>query len=228
MAPSAISFSFAGWSSGTKLSSDMTRRTSGTFSRRAAIFRASASEFVITLMALAPVFGSFRRSRKVAIEFNLRAAQIDRIEVELQEIKQRQAGHRDHQRADDDADAMFFKEVIDRRQEGIADGFLLAGRVEQAQQRRQHRDAGQKCDQHADAGDLAEFGDALVIGRQEREEAGRRRHRRQRKRDRDMFGGLRQRRLQIIVLEALRAVADAELDAEIDAEADEQDRERDR
>jgi len=68
LAACAISFSLAGWSSGTKLSSDMTRSTSGSFSSFASIFFASASEFVITLMALAPVFGSFLRSRKVAID----------------------------------------------------------------------------------------------------------------------------------------------------------------
>ena len=74
LAACAISFSFAGWSSGTKLSSDITRRTSGTFSSRASIFFASASELVSTLMALAPVLGSLRRSRKVAIDsaFGLR------------------------------------------------------------------------------------------------------------------------------------------------------------
>ena len=78
----------------------------------------------------------------------------------------------------------FSRKSIDRRQERVADRLLFAGRVEQFQQRRQHRDAGEERDQHADAGDLAEFGDALVVGRQEAEEAGRRRHRRERERHR--------------------------------------------
>ncbi len=64
----SISFSLAGWSAGTKLSSERTLATSGSFSSLASIFFASASELVSTLTALAPVFGSLRRSRKVAID----------------------------------------------------------------------------------------------------------------------------------------------------------------
>lgn len=68
LAPCAISFSFGAWSDGTKLSRDITRSTSGSFSSLASICLACSSELVSTLMALAPVFGSLRRSRKVAID----------------------------------------------------------------------------------------------------------------------------------------------------------------
>ncbi len=75
---------------------------------------------------------------------------------------------------------------------------------------------------------LEVFGDALVVGRQEGEESGRRRHRGQRQRHRGALGRVHQRRRQIIALEAFRAVADAVLNAEIDAQSNEQNRERDR
>ena len=132
------------------------------------------------------------------------------------------------QRADDDDDAVLFQEIVDRRQERVADRLAFARRVEHFQQRRQHRDAGQERDQHAGAGDLAEFRDALVVGRQEAEESGRGRHRGERQRNRGALGRTRQRLRQIVVLETLRTVADAELDAEIHAQADEQHGKRDR
>ena len=43
--------------------------------------------------------------------FGLGIAQVDRVEVELHEIEQRQAGHDEQQRADDDDDAMLFEEI---------------------------------------------------------------------------------------------------------------------
>ena len=173
-------------------------------------------------MALAPVLGSLRRSRKVAIDFGLRIAQVDRVEVELHEIEQRQAGHDKEQRANDDDDAVLLEEFVHRRQERVADRLVFAGRVEQLQHGRQGRDAGEERDQHAGAGDLAEFGNALVVGRQETQEAGGGRHRGERQRNRRTSGRVLQRQRQILVLETLGTVADAELNAEIDAEADEQ------
>ena len=154
--------------------------------------------------------------------FSLRIAQVDRVEVELHEIEQRQAGHDEEQRADDDDDAMLFEEFVHRRQERVTDRLAFAGRVKQLQHGRQRRDAGDERDQHAGAGDLAEFGNALVVGRQETQEAGGGRHRGERKRHRRTSGRALQRQRQIFVLETLGTVADAELDAEIDAEADEQ------
>ena len=77
--------------------------------------------------------------------FHLRIAQVDRVEVELQEIEQRQAGDRDQQRADDDHDAMLFQEPVDRRQEAHSRPAPFAGRIEQLEQRRQHRDAGRNA-----------------------------------------------------------------------------------
>ncbi|MFK4604757.1 hypothetical protein ABIF57_004209 [Bradyrhizobium diazoefficiens] len=122
----------------------------------------------------------------------------------------------------------FLQEVIERRQEGVAHGLLLAGWVEQLQHCRQNGDRREESHQHADAGDLAELRDALIVRRHEAKEACRGRHRRKRQRHRRALRCQHQRTRKVVVLVALRAVADAVLDAEIDAEADEQHRERDR
>ena len=108
---------------------------------------------------------------------NLRIAQVYRIEVEPEEIKQRQAGERDQQRPHDNDNAMPLQKLIDRRQERISDRLHFPGGIEQPQQCRKHGDAGYERDEHASAGNLAEFRNAFVIGGQKTEEAGRRRHR---------------------------------------------------
>ena len=118
--------------------------------------------------------------------------------------------------------------MIHRRQEGVTDRLFFSRRVEQFQQRRQHRDARQERHQHADAGDLAEFGNAFVVGRQERQEAGGGRHGRQRQRDGRALGRSHQRRFEIVVLEPLGAIPHAVLDAEVHAQSDEQHGKRDR
>ena len=120
------------------------------------------------------------------------------------------------------------QEAIDRRQRLVAELLRLARRLEQAQQSRQQRDAGGERDQHADAGNEAELGNAFVDRRQERQEAGRRRQGRERQRRAGAPARLQQRLAQIVDLVPLRAIADAELQAEIDAEADEQHGEIDR
>ena len=90
------------------------------------------------------------------------------------------------------------------------------------------RDAGEESDQHADAGDQAELGDALVVGRQERQETRRRGERGERQRRARAPAGLQQRRVHIIDLVAFGPIANAELQSEIDPDADEQHREIDR
>ena len=114
--------------------------------------------------------------------FDLGAAQIDRIEIETQMREQRQAGDRDQQRHDDDRHAMLLEKAVDRRERRVAERLRLARRIEELQQGRQQRDAGEKRDHHADAGDQAELGEAAIVGRQERQEAGRRRGGRERQR----------------------------------------------
>ena len=123
---------------------------------------------------------------------------------------------------------MLFEEFVHGRQECVADRIAFAGRIEQVQQRRQCGNAGQERDQHAGAGDLAEFRNPLVVGRQEAQETRSRRHRRKRQRHCGAARRVLQRQRQIVVLEPLRTVADAVLNAEVDAEADEQHRECDR
>ena len=73
--------------------------------------------------------------------FNVGIAQMHRVEVEVQEVKQRQAGNRDQQGSDDDDDAVLFQEMIDRGQKGIADRIIFSRRVKQAEQGRQYGDA---------------------------------------------------------------------------------------
>ena len=116
----------------------------------------------------APARRSSSRRARIAAQieegrdrFDLRAAQIERIEVELQAIQQRQPG-RDHEPgADDDRNAMPLHEAVDRRERLVAQLLRFARRVEQRQQRRHQRDAGEERDDHAEAGDQAELGDAL-------------------------------------------------------------------
>ena len=72
---------------------------------------------------------------------------------------------------------MPFEEFVHRRQKRVTDRLAFAGRVKQFQHGRQGRDAGDERDQHAGAGNLAEFGNALVVGGQEAQEAGGGRHR---------------------------------------------------
>ena len=83
-------------------------------------------------------------------------------------------------------------------------------------------------DQHAHAGDLAEFGEAAVGGRQERGEAHRGRDRGERERAARLERGAAQRRAQLGMIVPLGAVAHGKLDAEVDAEPDEQHEERNR
>ncbi len=172
--------------------------------------------------------GSLRRSRKVATDSTLRTAQIDRIEIELQPIEQRQSGRHHEPGADDDRDPLALHEPVDRRERLVSHLGRLARGLEQHQQCRDHGDAGQERDDHAEAGEQAELGETLVVGRQERQEAGRGGGGGERQRRAHVFRGVEQRRVQIVDLVALGAIAHAELDAEIDAETDEQDRERHR
>ena len=115
----------------------------------------------------------------------------------MQEIQQRQAERRYTERDRDDANAVVFQELVDRREEGIADRLLLARRVEQFQKRGQHRYRHEERDQHTRSGDLAEFGYAFVMRRQERQEARGGGHGGKRQRYSSMFGRSLQRFLQV-------------------------------
>ena len=123
---------------------------------------------------------------------------------------------------------MPFQETVDRRQHRVTELVRLARRLEPAQQSGQQRDAGEERDQHADAGNEAELGHALVIRRHERQEARRGGERRERQRRAGAAARIQQRLVQVVDLVPLGAIADAELQSEIDAEADEQHREIDR
>ena len=174
------------------------------------------------------VAGTRRVAPQVEIgrdRFDLRTAQVHRIEVEPQVVQQRQAGDGKAQRRNDDGDSVAFQKIVDRGEHRESEPFLLARRVENKQQRRQHRDAGQVGDEHADAGDLAEFGYAAIGGGQERQEARRNGGGGKRERNAGAGAGLHQREAQVRHLEPFLAIANAELDAEIHPEADEQHRE---
>jgi hypothetical protein len=119
-------------------------------------------------------------------------------------------------------------ERIDRRERGIAERLLFAGGIEQPQQCGQQRDADEVGDDHAKARDQAELGKPLVVGRQERHEAGGGRCCRERQRNADMTCAIGERLAQIVHLVSLGTIADTELDAEVDADPDEEHGERDR
>ncbi len=160
--------------------------------------------------------------------FRFWIAQIDRVEVKTEPIEQRQAGDHHDGGAGDDRNTVALKKTIDRRQRGKSEFFRLARRFEQADQRRQDRDAGCESDQHAETGDQAQFGHTAIIGGQKREKTGGGRARGQRQRRADMPAGREHGAPEIVVFMALRAVAHAVLNPEIDADADEQHGEIDR
>ena len=56
---------------------------------------------------------------------------MNRVEIKLQEIQQRQTKHRNQDRADDDHNAMFFEKMIQRSQKRVTDRLLFSRRIEQ-------------------------------------------------------------------------------------------------
>jgi hypothetical protein len=104
--------------------------------------------------------------------FDVGAAQVERIEIELEPVEQRQSGGDCEASADDDGDSVPLHESIDRRQ-ALEPHFLrLARRPQDGQQRRNERDAGEKGDDHAQTCEQAELGEAFVVGRKERQKPG--------------------------------------------------------
>ena len=121
-----------------------------------------------------------------------RASQIDRIEVEVQvdtaaAIRRPRPGR--CRRSPECGDAPGTGRPAPARDSRSARA--SPGGLQDGQQRRQHGDAGDVGDQHADAGDLAELRDALVVGREKRQEARRDRGGRERQRRADLLGGAR-------------------------------------
>ncbi len=117
-------------------------------------------------------------------------------------------------------------EVVDRGQELVAGRLALRRRLDEVSS------AGrmvieQEGDDHAGAGDLAQFGHAAVGGRQEGVEAAAVAAAASASGPPDLGRAQRCARMNS-GFEALRLVADAELDAEVDADADEQHGEGDR
>ena len=153
---------------------------------------------------------------------------MDRVEIELQPIKKRQASDDYKRRAGDEENAVPLQEIIQRRQKRNSQRLRLARRVQQTDKGGQDRDAGGEGDQHAEAGDEAQFRHAAVVGWQERKEARRRRRGGEGERYADEPARLQESTPQIVELMTLGAVAHAELDGKIDADADEQYREIDR
>ena len=94
------------WSSGMKVSSVMTRLTSGILRSRSAVCRRVIEigrEHVDGVRAGVRIVAQIEEGRD---QFDLRAAQIDRVEVKLQIVEQRQPAERDHRGADDDRNAV--------------------------------------------------------------------------------------------------------------------------
>ena len=148
--------------------------------------------------------------------------EVQRVEVEPEIAQQRRAGDRHGERADDDDVAVALDEIVDRRQELVADRLALRLGLDDGEQRRQHGDRTGEGDQHAGAGDLAEVGDAAVGGGQEGVEAGHGGERRQRQRAPDLGRADDERVLELRLVVEFGLEAHGELDAEVDADADEQ------
>ena len=157
-----------------------------------------------------------------------RVLQMQRVEVERQKGQQGRQQQHDGEGDHDDRDPVLLQKPVDGGERGKAHRVRFAGRVEHPKQRRQQGDAGQKRDDHSGPGDLAQFREAAIIGRQKRGEADRGRRRGQRERDACLACGADQRAPELAGLVAFGAVAHAELDAEIDAEANKQYKKRDR
>ena len=123
---------------------------------------------------------------------------------------------------------MVFKKAVHGRQKLEAKRFGFARGIQDFQQRGQHSDRRDECDDHAGAGNLSEFRHALVVGWQEREEARSRRDRSKRQRHCGILGRLLQSGIETVEFVTFGTIPHAVLDAEIHTEADKQDKERDR
>ena len=142
--------------------------------------------------------------------------------------EQRRSGQRHEQRPADDRITVIRHETIDGCQKEIADRFLFRRRPQQSEQGRQNRDRREKRDKHAGAGDQPQFGNAAIVGREKRVEAGRGRRRGKGQRPPGLGRRLGEGFFEARLLIALGAVTDAELNPEIDPDADEQHGEGDR
>ena len=89
--------------------------------------------------------------------FDLGASQIERIEVELQPIEQRQPGGDDEPGADDDRDPVPLHEPIDGRKRLVSHLCRLTRRTQQRQQCRDQRDAREERDDHPETGKQSEL-----------------------------------------------------------------------
>ena len=154
--------------------------------------------------------------------FDLRAAQVQRIEIELQPRQQREARRRDDSRRNEHAAALPQQESVEPTERRIAHRGALPGWAQERDERRKQTDAGNERNQHAGTGDDAELRHAAVRSRQEGVEARGDRGGGERQSATDLAAGIPQRALQIVVVVALGTIANAELDTKIDAQADEE------
>jgi hypothetical protein len=90
--------------------------------------------------------------------------QMQRVEVEPQMRKQRRGQRNDTERAAQDNETALPQETVDGRQRAESHFDRLARRIENPEQRRQERNAGEKGDDHAGAGDAAELGETAIVG----------------------------------------------------------------
>src|SRR5262249_36124769 len=111
---------------------------------------------------------------------------------------------------------------------GKSEPFRLSGRMKHVKQSRQHRNAGQVGNYHSGAGDHAEFRDAPIGGREERQKSRRNGSSRKRQRNSGACASLRERGSQFRHFEPFLAVANAELNTEVDTKTDKQHRESNR
>ena len=158
----------------------------------------------------------------------VRVHEVERIVVEPQPIERRQQAEDDERGAEQHGPAPPRQIIVDRRERGVAERLGSPGGSTSMIR------AGSTVmlvtigDQHADARDQTEFGNAALVGRQEGKESCRGRERGERKWRRHPVPGRAQRVGKTAEPVALVAIAHAELDGEIDADADEENGEIDR
>ncbi len=156
----------------------------------------------------------------------MRIAQVQRIEVEPDPRDQRDRDqHRDGE-TPEHALAVTDQEVVQRRHPRVAHLQRLQPGPGQHHQRRQQGQVQRQRDQHAQARDHAQFGNADVLGGQEGEEAQRHRRPGHGKRAADAARRPSERALDVGFDQPLGAEPHGHLDAEVDAETHEQRDER--
>ena len=133
---------------------------------------ASAADGASTSMVLGDVPGSFARSRSVETDSTSWLRRSSGSKSKLTNGTQAKATRPATTKPNDDLPAIANKKPVDTGERRKSDLRVFARWTHELDQRWKHRDRKNECDDHADAGDQPQFGDASIGCRQEREKAG--------------------------------------------------------